>query len=83
MQEIHSIKATEEHSEYQPPGRKMLFSHRTSNSTGVCICLRYNLEHKIVKVISDAEGRYIIANMEIQGNPYVLVNCCAPNTETG
>ena len=61
----------------------MLFSHGTSNSTGVCICFRYNLEHKIIKVISDAEGRYIIANMEIQGNAYVLVNCYAPNTETG
>ena len=24
-----------------------------------------------------------MANMEIQGNPYVLVNCYAPNTETG
>ena len=61
----------------------MLFSHGTSNSTGVCICFRYNLEHKIIKVISDAEGRYIIANMEIQGNPDVLVNCYSPNTETG
>ena len=58
----------------------MLFSHGTSNSTGVCICFRYNLEHKIITVISDAEG---IANMEIQGNPYVLVNWYAPNTETG
>ena len=55
----------------------------TSNSTAVCICFRYNLEHKIIKVISDAEGRYIIANMEIQGNPDVLFNCYAPNTETG
>ena len=82
MQEIHSTKATEKRFEYQWGG-KTLFSHETSNSTGVCICFRYNLEHKIIKVISDAEGRYIIANMEIQGNPYVLVNCYAPNTETG
>ena len=82
MQEIHSTKETEKRFEYQWGG-KMLFSHGTSNSTGVCICFRYNLEHKIIKVISDAEGRYIIANMEIQGNPYVLVNCYAPNTETG
>ena len=58
----------------------MLFSHGTSNSTRVCICFRYNLEHKIIKVISDAEGRYIIANMEVQCNPYVLVNCYALKT---
>ena len=66
MQEIHSTKATEKRVEYQWGG-KMLFSHGTSNSTEVCICFRYNLEHKIIKVISDAEGRYIIANMERYG----------------
>ena len=36
-----------------------------------------------MKVISDAKGRYIIANIEIQCNPYVLIICYAPNTETG
>ena len=82
MQEIHSTKATEKRFEYRWGG-KMLSSHGTSISTGVCICFRYNLEHKIIKVISDDEGRYIIANMEIQGNPCVLVNCYALNTETG
>ena len=63
-QEIHSTKATEKLFEYQW-GRKMLFSQGTWNSTGVCICFRYNLEHKIIKVISDAEGRYIIASFGI------------------
>ena len=37
MQEIHSTKATEKHFEHQWGG-KMLFSHGTLNSTGVCIC---------------------------------------------
>ena len=82
IQEIHSIKATEKRFEYQWGG-KMLFSDGTSNSTGVCICFRHNLEHRVIKIISGAEGRYIIANMVIQGSPYVLVNCYAPNTETG
>ena len=82
MQEIHSTKATDKCFEYQWRG-KMLFSHGTSNGTEVCICFRYNPEHKVIKVISDAEGRYIVANMVIQGSPYVLVNCYAPNTETG
>ena len=58
-------------------------SHATSNSTGVCICFRYTLEHKVIKVLLDAERRYFIANMEIQNSPYVLINCYAPNTETG
>ena len=74
MQGIHSTKATEKRFEYQWGG-KMLFSHGTSNSTGVCSCFRYKLEHKVIKVISDAEGRYSISNIEIQGSSYVLVNC--------
>ena len=77
-----STKATKNRFEYQWGG-KMLSSQGTLHSTGVCTCFGYNLEHKVIKVISDAEERYIIVNMEIQGSPYVLVNCYAPNTETG
>ena len=55
MQEIHSTKATEKHFEYQWGG-KMLFSHGTSNSTGVCICFRYNLEHKVIKLFLMLRG---------------------------
>ena len=40
MQKIHSTKATEKCFEYQRGG-KMLFSHGTSNSVGVCICFAY------------------------------------------
>ena len=32
--------------------------------------------------MSDAKRRYVIINMEIQGSPYVLVNCYSPSTET-
>ena len=70
MQEIHSTEATEKCLEYQWEG-KMLFSHGTSSSAGVCICFSHNQEHKVIKVVSDPEG-----------GPYVLVNCCAPNSET-
>ena len=61
----------------------MLFSHGTSSSRGVYICFRYDLEYKAFEVINDKDGRYIIARMEIQGQPYVLINCYAPNSETG
>ena len=61
----------------------MLYSHGTSSSKGVCICYRYDLNYNISDFISDKNGRYIIVRMEIQGKPYVLINCYAPNVEKG
>ena len=61
----------------------MLFSHGTSSSKGVCICFRYGLDYKLINVISDKGGRYIISRMEIQGEPYLILNCYAPNDKKG
>ena len=83
MQEIHSTKATENVVSISAWGGKMLINHWTSNSIGVCVSFRYDLGHEVMKVISGTEGRYIIANMEIHGSPYILVNCHTPNAETG
>ena len=82
LQETHLVQKVEKLFEYQWRG-KVHFSHGTSSSRGVCICFRYDLDYKIFEVINDKEGRYIIARMEIQGQPYVLINCYAPNSETG
>ena len=60
----------------------MIFSHGTSNSRGVIVAFRHGLEHKMLSdPICDPNGRYIILNMEIQGFPYILVNCYAPSNE--
>ena len=61
----------------------MVFSNGTSSSKGVCICFRYDLDYKISKFICDKKGRYIIARMEIQGQPYVLINFYALHSEKG
>ena len=82
LQETHSVQKVEKLFEYQWRG-KVLFSHGTSSSRGVCICFGYDLDYKTFEVINDKDGRYIIARMEIQGQPYVLINCYAPNSETG
>lgn len=82
LQETHSTLKNEKLFEYQWRG-KILFSHGTSGSKGVCICFRYDLEYKLLNVISDKGGRYIICHMEIQGEPYVIINCYAPNEEKG
>ena len=61
----------------------MLFSRGTSCSRVVCICFRYDLDYKIFEVINDEDGRYITPRKEVQGQPYVLINSFAPNSETG
>ena len=37
----------------------------------------------MLNTICDTDGRYIIACAEIQGQPYILINCYAPDTEDG
>ena len=61
----------------------MLFSYGTSGSKGVCVAFRYNLEYQLSNAICDTDGRYITACVEIQGQPYILINCHAPDTENG
>ena len=61
----------------------MIFSHGTSIARGICIAFRPNLETKILsQPVCDDNGRYIIVYVEIQGSPFVLVHCYAPNTES-
>ena len=68
--------------EYQWRG-KMLFNHGTSCCKGVCVAFQYNLEYQLLNTICDTDGRYIIVCVEIQGQPYILINCYAPDTENG
>ena len=82
LQETHSAPKNEKLFEFQWRG-KVLFSHGTSSSKGVCICFRYDLDYKLINVISDKGGRYIISYMEIQGEPYVILNCYSSNEEKG
>ena len=37
----------------------------------------------IKKLFKSLDGRYIIARMEIQGQPCLLINCYAPSSEAG
>ena len=82
LQETHSVQKIEKIFEYQWKG-EVLFSHGTSSCRRGCICFRCDLDYKTFEVINDKDVRYIIARMEIQGQPYVLINCYAPNSETG
>ena len=81
FQETHSTKKVENNWKYQRH-RDMIFSHGTSGARGVCNAFRYDLEYKLLspKILND-EGRFIILHIEIQGNPYILINYCGPNSE--
>ena len=47
------------------------------------MAIRPSLEKKILsQPVCDDNGRYVILCMELQGSPFVLVNCYAPNTES-
>ena len=81
MQETYTTAKIEKLYKYQWHGN-MIFSHNTSNSRGVIVAFRYGLEYKTLSdTICNPNGSYIILNMEIQGSPYILVNCYAPNNE--
>ena len=81
FQETHSIQKVENLCKYQWHG-DMIFSHGTSGTRGVCIAFRFDLEYKLLspKIIDD-EGRFIVFDIEVQGNPYILIYYYDPNSE--
>ena len=82
MQETHSAEKCQEAFRAQWRG-DMISSHGTSSARGVCMAFRPSLEKKILsQPVCDDNGRYLILCMELQGSPFVLVNCYAPNTES-
>lgn len=81
LQETHSTESNEFQWTQRFRG-KVLFSHGSSNSRGVGILFGKNLEHKIISVETDTQGRCIIALCELQGSPFLLINIYAPNDES-
>ena len=59
------------------------FSHGDNRSRGVLIGVRDGLEFKINKEIKDQNGRLLILDVDIQGEPYVLINYYANNDQAG
>ena len=51
LQKTHSVQKVEKLFEYQWKC-KVLFSHGTSSSRDVCVCFRYDLDHKSFDVIN-------------------------------
>ena len=62
---------------------KLIFSHGESNARGVMIAVRESLDIKVISVLKDNIGRFIIMYAYVQDKPFLLVNYYAPNDEGG
>ena len=81
MQETHSSDKIGKQWEQMWRG-SIKFFHGTTSSKVVLIAFSEGLEFNIRKEVTDQNGRYIVLQVDIQGNPYVLINYNAPNLET-
>ena len=83
LQETHSTKNVENlwTSQWGCGKGSIHFSHGTSNSTGVLVAFRENLDVKIKWTFTDNGGRSLILKAQIQDNPVIFVNYHAPNEE--
>ena len=79
-QETHSCVETEKNWKDEWDG-EIYFSHGTSAARGACIFIRSHVQHEIHKEIADANGRYIILDMTIDGTRLTLANIYAPNVD--
>ena len=81
MQETHLSDKTGKQWEQLWRG-SIRFSHGTTSSKGVPIAFSEGLEINTMIEFADQNGRYIVLQVDIPGNPYVLINYYAPNLET-
>ena len=54
-------------------------SNGTSNSRGVAICIKKNVEFKLIDEYKDNQGRLLLINVEINNAIYTIINIYAPN----
>lgn len=54
-------------------------SNGTSNSRGVAIWIKKNVEFKLIDEYKDNEGRLLLINVEINNAIYTIINIYAPN----
>ena len=82
-QETHSTARNEAISTSQWGCGKdsVVFSHGTSNSKGMLIEFGESINYRILSAQCDANGRYIILDLEFDNCLFILINYYAPNDE--
>lgn len=81
LQETHSSPQDEKFWKNEWKGHA-LFSHGKSNSKGVAIFFRDNLDYQILNVCKDIDGRYIVCHLKINGKEIVLNCIYGPNVDS-
>ena len=62
-------------------GYDAYFSSFSSNSRGVAILINNNIEYKLINVIKDINGNYIILRIKAFENEFVIVKIYGPNDD--
>ena len=80
LQETHATEITEKiwQTEW---GGKALFSNGSSNSKGVAILFKPNLNYTLHEVKKDTEGRLLCIDIEINDHRFTVCNLYAPNED--
>ena len=77
MQETHSITDVEKQWK-KDWGYDIIYNHGTSKSKGVAILLDNKHDYDILDLVSDEQGRFLLLDMEIDGQATILVNVVFP-----
>ena len=78
LQETYSTPDIVTYWKYQWKGNKY-FSHGSNKSKGVLILIKKDIEFKLKNFKIDTNGRFKVAQCEIQNSPFVLTNVYASN----
>ena len=62
-------------------GNKIIFSHGTRHSSGVAILLDKKYDYNISEVKKDTNGRFLLVNIEINNENFILINVYAPTKD--
>ena len=83
LQETHTDKSVENDWIREYAG-KVYFSHGASNGRGVAILLpqKSHVSICVMSVERDLNGRILLLNVEIEGNPLVIVSIYAPTKDS-
>ena len=60
---------------------KVYASNGESNSRGVAIFFKSNIEYKLINEVKDKDGRFLMVNIELDDCFYSIININAPNVE--
>ena len=81
LQETHSTPEQENiwQNEW---GGKIIYSHGTHNSRGVCVLFKKNCDFTLRRKTVDPGGRYIIIEINVDDTILCITNVYAPNSDT-